>query len=335
MDTPPTSNGTGTAYSSYDRPINGERRRQQQQQKYQVTGNQTTSTRSESGVGDVRRVAVAVKGGGDDEDDDDDAVQVWREKILALAFRTMCGFRATPTDRQRMKYLIQQLSAAKNFTAAREPTAAYYYHSDGDDDDNDDGNEKHERPSSSSPPSLIGKWTLVYTDAPDILGLADGDTLARVQRIGQECRDGGTTIINVIEWVPPVWLGALPTSIGGTGRERILQKVITRASANPGAPYRVDLSLRGIEVVLAPDPNHRRRDDASWNVPSPSASSSSSTKGLLPSWLRQRPIRLQGPWTAPLGSFDILYLDDEIRIIRTDRGYYSINKRNTPRDAWF
>eukprot|EP00977_Amphora_coffeiformis_P006266 scaffold1344_cov124-Amphora_coffeaeformis.AAC.1 len=81
----------------------------------------------------------------------------------------MCGFQATPTDRQRMKYLIQQLAAvtAKNPAAAtQEPAAAYY--TKGTHDDNN--------PTSS--PSLVGKWTLLYTDAPDILTLADSDTLA-------------------------------------------------------------------------------------------------------------------------------------------------------------
>ena len=56
---------------------------------------------------------------------------------------------------------------------------------------------------------LEGKWTLVYTDAPDITGL-DRQPAGRLGRVGQEiARDGdgeSYVISNVIEWLRPRWL---------------------------------------------------------------------------------------------------------------------------------
>ena len=223
--------------------------------------------------------------------------QLWKEKIQALAFRTMCGFKASRTDQQRMTYLLQQL-AATNPTA--EPAAAYYPTDAKDDSTNPPSNE----------PSLVGRWTLIYTDAPDILSLADSDTLARVQRIGQDC--DGTTIANVIEWIPPVWAGALPVD----KPQRVLQRVVTKALASPEAPTKVNLLLQGLEVALE-SPNDENKGNAT-----------------TPWWPRQ-PFRVQGPLTAPFGSFEILYLDDELRVIRTNQGFYAVNKRNTPESEWF
>ena len=229
-----------------------------------------------------------------------DPSQIWREKIQALAFRTQCGFKATPTDRQRMKYLIQQLAA---YNPTPEPAAVFY--------------DKDQDATAAATPSLQGKWTLVYTDAPDILTLADNDTFARLQRIGQECGHG--KIANVIEWVPPVWAGALPVTItGNTQGQRVLQKVITQASASPDQLSKVTLVLKGLQVEWL-------QEDSSDNI-----------EGVLPSlWSRVNPLQLQGPLTAPFGSFEVLYLDEEMRIIRTNQGFYAINRRNSPETDWF
>ena len=270
-------------------------------------------------------------------DDDDDPRLVWREKVLAAAFRTMCGFRATETDRQRMRYLIQQL-AAYNPTAA--PAAAFY---DPNNKDNDDDSSSFSSSSSSSfttttttttAPSLTGKWTLLYTDAPDILGLADNDSLGRLQRIGQECNQG--TIANVIEWFPPIWAGALPWQLP----QRALQKVVTKATASPAEPCKVNLVLQGLQVEwnLQNGDNDGGGDDDD-DDDNNNNNNNTTTNTPLPSWLSffntNNPLVLQGPLTVPFGSFEILYLDDEIRIIRTNQGYYAINKRNTADTEWF
>lgn len=252
----------------------------------------------------------------------------FKEKIRALAFRTQCGFKATSTDRQRMRYLMQQL-AAYNPTA--EPAADFY----------ENNNAKSNRNNSDQPPSITGKWTLLYTDAPDILSLAENETWARLQRIGQECRQGSdddqpATIRNVIEWFPPVWAGALPPALGvgsadNNGQPRILQKVITQGSASPEQPFRVNLLLQGIEIETdvddGKDEMNNNNNNNLWNK--------IQRRGWLTALLRQRPIRLQGPVTAPFGSFDILYLDDELRVVRTSQGYYAINQRNNADNAWF
>lgn len=210
-----------------------------------------------------------------------------------------------------MTYLIGRLAETTDPAIATPPTTAFY--DDDDVADEDDGE------TTTTRSSLEGKWTLLYTDAPDILALADGgDAVARVQRIGQHCDPREGTVTNVVEWMPPAWVGALPTALGGTGAERVLQKVVTEATVCPEDPLRVNLVLRGLQVVLA-----ESKDDVN------------TTQGLVPTLLRRSPLQLQGPFTAPFGSFEILYLDEEIRVVQTDRGYYSINKRNTELDAWF
>jgi hypothetical protein len=59
-------------------------------------------------------------------------------------------------------------------------------------------------------------------------------------------------------------------------------------------------------------------------------------QGLLPALLKRSPINLQGPWRPPFGKFEILYLDDEFRMIRTGQGFVAVNRRNSaPVDDWF
>ncbi|CAE6940033.1 unnamed protein product [Symbiodinium natans] len=43
--------------------------------------------------------------------------------------------------------------------------------------------------------------------------------------------------------------------------------------------------------------------------------------------LRALKVNLRGPLSLPFGKFEILYLDEEIRIIRTGQGWYSVNRR--------
>ena len=104
---------------------------------------------------------------------------------------------------------------------------------------------------------------------------------------------------------------------------RILQKVITQALAEPDEPYKVNLLLKGLQVE--------------WEMPE-DENDNNDTEGLLSpsSWWPTSPLQLQGPLTAPFGSFQVLYLDDEIRVVQTNQGYYAINKRsNTAETEWF
>ena len=47
-------------------------------------------------------------------------------------------------------------------------------------------------------------------------------------------------------------------------------------------------------------------------------------EGILP------PLRLQGPkaLALPFGSFDIIYVDDTLRVVRTNQGYWGVNVRD-------
>jgi hypothetical protein len=77
-----------------------------------------------------------------------------KDDLLALADKTRRGFNASRAERNEMKQIVSELSA---YSPTDEPAAAYY----GD-------------ATSSYGPSLSGKWTLIYTDAPDITSLEGG-----------------------------------------------------------------------------------------------------------------------------------------------------------------
>lgn len=51
---------------------------------------------------------------------------------------------------------------------------------------------------------LGGDWELIYTDAPDILGLKGGP-VASLVRVGQQIDETAGTIENVIEYEPAEW----------------------------------------------------------------------------------------------------------------------------------
>ena len=73
-----------------------------------------------------------------------------------------------------------------------------------------------------------------------------------------------------------------------------------------------------------------------------SSGENSSTGSLLESiqngpsaFFESNPIELKGILTAPFGKFDILYLDDDMRITKTYQGYYAVNTRISKEDEWF
>jgi hypothetical protein len=246
-----------------------------------------------------------------------------KTELLQLATATDRGFQASSEDRKRVNGLLNAL-ALLNPTA--EPAAAYY-------------------PDLTyiPGPSITGKWTLVYTDAPDITGLANSGPTAQLGRIGQECNP--PYVKNVIEWKRPSWAASLPFS--GSDESRILQKVCTKATASPNDPLQLNLELAGLELVTSPDDDDD--DDMYGNSSSSSMEESKSNaggvpnvsallesiqeKGLPVAFLKQAPLQLEGPLTAPFGKATILYLDDTMRILRTQQNYVAVNVRSDP--IWF
>lgn len=236
---------------------------------------------------------------------DPDALRLEKD-LFKIADSTNRGFTASSSERKRAREIIFDL-AAYNPTA--EPAAPYYNTTRTTTTADKDGS-----------PTLAGKWTLVYTDAPDITSLDAGGPFAtaKLGRIGQECEP--PLIKNVIEWKRPDWAKSLPFS--GTDQSRVLQKVCVQATASPDKPLIVNLKLVGIEVV------------------SGSSSGNATTfgeaiqqNGLPAAWFQSNPLELRGPLTAPFGQFEVLYLDDRMRIIKTGQKYLAVNIRNE--EDWF
>lgn len=227
-----------------------------------------------------------------------------RDELLQLAEETSKGFKSSNAQKQRAKEIVNALS---KYNPTTEPAAPYYESTATD---------------TTLAPSLKGKWDLVYTDAPDITSL---DTswnplaTAKLGRIGQECNP--PFIKNVIEWRKPDWADSLP--LAGTKDARILQKVCTQASADPSNPMKVNLKLAGIELV-APPSNKSGTNDLQQDI---------EQEGLAVGLLRNNPLELKGPLTAPFGQFEVLYLDEEMRIIRTYQNYLAVNVRC--KEEWF
>lgn len=235
----------------------------------------------------------------------DPTVVSLQKRLLQLATSTNRGFTASSSERKQAREIIYDLA---NYNPTPEPASPFY--------------NSTTSKSSSDGPTLAGKWTLVYTDAPDITSLDSGGPFAtaKLGRIGQECSP--PYIKNVIEWKRPEWAAALPFS--GTDDSQVLQKVVTEASASPDKPLMVNLKLAGIEVVAG----------NAGNVTSDSSFEQAvEQEGLPAAWFSKNPLELKGPLTAPFGQFEILYLDDEFRIIKTGQNFLAVNVRNE--QDWF
>jgi hypothetical protein len=274
----------------------------------------------------------------DDNDNDLESFQQRQALKLSLLFQAKDakrGFGATNTERKEILDIITQLSAL-NPTA--EPAAAYY--------------ENNLRTNLDDGPTLSGKWTLVYTDAPDITSLDPSSSSsalipppppsAKLGRIGQECDAGENTISNIIEWKRPDWLGNIlnngneEQNDGKESESRVLQKVVCEASASPEKPFVVDLKLVGFELVGETD-NDESGDDSGSASAFPSLPGMPSISSILnqgpAAILAKNPVSLRGPLKAPFGMFEIQYLDEEMRIIKTGQGYYAVNLRDS--QPWF
>jgi hypothetical protein len=224
-----------------------------------------------------------------------------REELLELGETTKRGFKASRSERKRAKEIISELSRFNPTNEDLEPLSPYYNYS--------------ESSSNLTTPTLRGKWTLIYTDAPDITSLDTSNTLllpaVKLGRIGQVCAP--PFIKNVIEWKRPEWMSSLPFS--GTEDSRILQKVVTEGTASPNNPLEMNLKLVGIELM-----SKKGSTTMSWQ-------DAIQQDGLPAALLQQNPVKLQGPLSAPFGKFTLLYLDDIMRIIKTGQGYYAVNVR--------
>jgi flagellar hook-associated protein FlgK len=251
-----------------------------------------------------------------DIQNDDDAknemkISKLKRDLTSLATQTRRGFEATSQDRKAALSIINQLA---RYNPTLEPAAAYY-------------KTTNKSAASSTAPSLAGKWTLLYTDAPDITSLQQ-NSLAELGRIGQECEP--PFIRNVIEWKKPAWAANLPLS-GKQRESRLLQKVVTEASASADKPTTVNLAVAGLSIESSIQEN----DSSSTSTTTTNLLEQMEQEGWLPTLLKKSPINLQGPWRPPFGQFEILYLDDEFRMIRTGQGYVAVNRRHTAMEDWF
>ncbi|KAL3944532.1 MAG: hypothetical protein SGBAC_001400 [Bacillariaceae sp.] len=230
------------------------------------------------------------------------------EKLRQIADQTNRGFQASSTQRRQARDIALSL---EKLNATPAPAAAYY----------ESNNE-----SKAEGPTVSGKWNLIFTDAPDITSLDTSRnpfSTATLGRIGQECNP--PFVKNVIEWKRPSWAGSLPFS--GSEDSRILQKVVTSASASPEKPDVVDLKIAGLELE---NPN---RDDQLSTVGD--IASRIERDGLVAGLLSSNPIDLKGPLNPPFGQFRILYLDDDLRITLTSQNYIAVNSRCKEGEEWF
>ena len=242
-------------------------------------------------------------------------VQSLKSDLVDLANRTNRGFTASAGDKKKVNDIVESLKLLRTIS---EPAKSYY--------------DQSTISTPTTTPTLSGKWTLIYTDAPDITGLDTSRnpfSTAKLGRIGQECSP--PYIKNVIEWVRPDWAKDLLFS--GSDESRILQKVVTTGSATESEPNVVDLKIAGLELEAGKTKdevtNYSKTDNN--NV-----IESIQSKGLPAGILSMNPIDLKGPLNPPFGRFEILYLDEEFRIIRTSTNYLAINRRIVDKsEEWF
>ena len=261
-----------------------------------------------------------------------------RNELMDLAEVTNKGFTSTPSQKKRAREIIMELA---KFNPTAEPASAYYDTSYKDSDKD---------AATATAASLAGKWDLIYTDAPDITSLDTSRNpfaTAKLGRIGQHCLPQSGIIKNVIEWKKPDWANQLFLPFAGDADARILQKVITKATASPDRPTKVQLELAGIELVAPPLPGTSGNNGSSSSGSNNNNQSNTNdksgkklalqeaieTEGLAMGILRNNPLELRGPLTAPFGQFEILYLDENMRITRTGQNYVAVNVRS--KDEWF
>ena len=143
-------------------------------------------------------------------------------------------------------------------------------------------------------PLKTQNWTLAWTDAPDILGLAGGP-LSRLGRIGQEVDATEGTVVNVIEWSP----SPLATLLRKDFADDVVQQRVITGFTEP-TPGDVKLVLKG--AGLRP-------------------------KRVLGRNVDEKTFDAVGPLSLPFGEFTVLYNDGDLRCVRTGQNFYSVNVR--------
>lgn len=242
-----------------------------------------------------------------------------KEEFLALAKQTSRGFRATKSEQNQIKDIVFELA---KFNLSKQPARDYYEPSTNFDIKESYGS------------TISGKWTLIYTDAPDITGLdttRNPFATAKLGRIGQECDP--PYIKNVIEWFRPDWAKNLPFS--GTDQSRVLQKVVTAGTSTPDKPMLVYLKVVGLELESGGGSRILSSSSSSNNMILDIAQSIQD-QGIPAGLLSWQPLDLKGQWNLPFGQFEILYVDHDMRVIRTGQNYLAGNVRiQTIEDEWF
>lgn len=202
------------------------------------------------------------------------------------------GAKAKPLDKENVKSLVDQLVAMGDGVA--DPAAAFYSEADC-------------AACAAGQYSIAGRWKLVYSDSPDVLALSL-NPLAGLERVGQLCDASTKTIANSIEWKPPEILSAIPFDSlpfkmpYDPLAERLEQRIVLKAKSSPSTPRRVELSVEGLDLVPT-------------RVFGQTAAA----------------VELRSPLAAqlPFGSFDVLYLDDSLRIVKTVQGgFIAVNVRD-------
>ena len=254
-----------------------------------------------------------------------------KSDLVEIADRTKRGFYASSEDKIKAKEIVESLQL---LNPTRDPARDYFEPPSissvtiAVENNNDNGNGNDNRI------GISGKWELIYTDAPDITSLDSSRnpfSTAKLGKIGQQCDP--PYIKNIIEWKRPDWAENLPFS--GSSESSILQKVVVTAIANPSKPTFVELKVAGIEVMARED-NDNNDNDSNSNSSMISLVDSIQKKGIPVGILSQNPIDLKGNLNPPFGRFEILYLDNELRIIRTNQNFIAVNRRiKKKEDEWF
>ena len=262
----------------------------------------------------VRVTAAAASASTTGEISTSSKAQQWKDELIDLATATNRGFQASREQRKRAKTIADELSKVN---PTSDPASSYYPEQDS--------------ASSLGGIDLSGKWTLIYTDAPDITSLDTSNNpfaASQLGRIGQECNP--PYIKNVIEWKRPEALKSLPLPLpfSGTDGDRILQKVVCEAEADPSDPNAVNLKLVGLDLEGNSSTDEVDSNDTSNALERIQRSGPATLLGSAP-------LELRGFLKAPFGKFQILYLDEDIRIIETYQGYLAVNERQIPGEEWF
>ncbi|GFH46675.1 hypothetical protein CTEN210_03149 [Chaetoceros tenuissimus] len=258
----------------------------------------------------------------DDNTSIDDSAELFQQRqllklsLLMKAQDTKRGFQASKEQREEISALINDLS---QLNPTSEPASSYY----------------KSKTVSKDSPTIAGKWTLKYTDAPDITSLdpvlsssnsalgmlPSPPPLSKLARIGQDYEKGSKDEI---------------TEDG----PRILQKVVCEASADPSKPTEIDLTLVGFELIG--DTGTKKEEQSNdgeksnplnpFGLPLPIPDLNQLQDGPA-AVLEANPIKLRGPLKSPFGKSNILYLDEDMRILKTNQGYVAVNMRDV--DPWF